>query len=467
MSRPRRPWAGRGSKAAALARRKRARPSPAPLRFRIRRTRSSLVVSSPARDVLSPREVADRAGFSYTAVLRAIRRGDLAAFEPVPGHYRIELAEYERWLRRPARREASPPEPEPAQNYMAWLRRRQQLGHAAVPDDVKLCEFVETYWRLHAIPNLSQASRDLYGRVWALHILPRLGDYGVRELTPKRLTRFRAELERAGVGAATVVKAMTIVQSILSFAVGEELVEYNAAAGVTKPRYARAREPHIFLPTEIEAIRATVELRDATLVSTLCLLRRPTRRGRLPPYLGRHRRAGDPVRGHQAPQDALHASTEASRGGPSKSGSSPADVRSPSGLSPRPRRRVLGPGRLAQLAPARWHGEPERPRNDRKQPTPPRPGCAPAGTRPRDLRSSYVTLRVYEGVPLTQIAREVGTSVRMIEQHYAGVIANWDGKQRPAEASIRAARKASIRAARQTSGRGVDAQRTSMRSKRQ
>ena len=68
-----------------------------------------------------------------------------------------------------------------------------------------------------------------------------------------------------------------------------------------------------------------------------------------------------------------------------------------------------------------------------------------------------MTLRVYEGIPLTQIGREVGTSIRMIELHYAGVIANWDGKQRSAEASIRAASKASIRAPRQTSGRGVDA----------
>ena len=61
-----------------------------------------------------------------------------------------------------------------------------------------------------------------------------------------------------------------------------------------------------------------------------------------------------------------------------------------------------------------------------------------------------MTLRIYEGIPLTQIGREVGTSVRMIEQHYAGVIANWNGKQVPAERSIRAAR--------QTSGRGVDAE---------
>lgn len=60
-------------------------------------------MSNPPRDVLTPREVADRAGFSYHAVLRAIRRGDLEAFEPVRGHYRIDLAEYERWLRTPAR----------------------------------------------------------------------------------------------------------------------------------------------------------------------------------------------------------------------------------------------------------------------------------------------------------------------------------------------------------------------------
>jgi hypothetical protein len=60
--------------------------------------------TEPVRDVLSPHEVADRAGFSYHAILRAIRRGDLQAFEPVPGHYRIEVVEYERWLRRPPRR---------------------------------------------------------------------------------------------------------------------------------------------------------------------------------------------------------------------------------------------------------------------------------------------------------------------------------------------------------------------------
>ena len=71
-------------------------------------------MSSTARDVLTPREVAERSGFSYHAILRAIRRGDLQAFEPVVGHYRIEVTEYERWLRTPARRaDREPPDPGP------------------------------------------------------------------------------------------------------------------------------------------------------------------------------------------------------------------------------------------------------------------------------------------------------------------------------------------------------------------
>ena len=57
------------------------------------------------RDQLTPREVAARTGFSYHAILRAIKRGDLAACEPIPGRLRIEVAEYERWRKRPARQE--------------------------------------------------------------------------------------------------------------------------------------------------------------------------------------------------------------------------------------------------------------------------------------------------------------------------------------------------------------------------
>ena len=269
--------------------------------------------------------------------------------------------------------------------------------------------------------------------------MPRLGDYGVRELTPKRLARFREELEKAGVGAATVRKAMAIVQSILSFAVAEELVEFNAAASVRKPRYERAREPHIFLPAEVEGIRGKLaSLRDRTLVSRARLLGPTARGGRLPARVGGHRRARDPLPRHQAPPHQVHAAARAAGRGPPRVVPRVRPPRRPAAGVPGPRRRLLERRRLAQLAVAdlAWRGAPGEPAQRADLPR-----CAPAGTRPRDLRSSFITVQVYAGVPLTTIAKQCGTSVTMIEKHYAGVIENWDGKQIPAERQIKAARE--------------------------
>jgi hypothetical protein len=60
-----------------------------------------------------------------------------------------------------------------------------------------------------------------------------------------------------------------------------------------------------------------------------------------------------------------------------------------------------------------------------------------------------------EGVPLTTIAKEVGTSITMIEKHYAGVVENWDGKRVPADVQIRAARKKWTRRGTQRRERGT------------
>ncbi len=321
--------------------------------------------------------------------------------------------------------------------------RRKQLGHAAVPEDVQLSEFVETYWQLHAVPNLAPSTRAFYKVTWVNHIRPRLGSYSVRELTPKRLARFRDELERAGVGVATVRKTMAIVQSILSFAVAEELVEFNAAASVRKPRYERARDPHIFLPAEVEHIRRKLTShRDRTLVAVLAYS------GPRPEEVV-FRLAWEDI-GERA---IRYRDTKRHR------------VRFTPLLAPLAedmREWFLASGRPEGEKPVFtahdggfwssddwrnwrsriWRGE-ERPANRRNTPT--YPGVAPDGTRPRDLRSSFITVQVYAGVPLTTIAKQCGTSVTMIEKHYAGVIENWDGIQVSAEQQIRAARSASGR----------------------
>ena len=336
---------------------------------------------------------------------------------------------------------------------MAWPRRRKQLGQAAIPDDVPTFEFVETYWRLHAVPNLAPSTREFYKRTWANHIMPRLGDYGVRELTPSRLARFREDLESAGVGTATIVKTMRIVQSILSFAVAEELVEYNAAASVRKPRYERAREPHIFLPAEVEHIRETSATRATDTRQCLAYSGpRPRRSSAASP--GTTSASGRSATG--TPNATARDSRRYSHRSPRifASGSWSPGARAALVPSFPPTTADFWTGRLAELAYASLarraaHSEPtaiaDMPRRTRRRERG-HATCAQASSRCRSTRG-----------PADDDRQAVGTSVRMIEQHYAGVIANWDGVQRPAEATIRAARDASIRAARQNGGREMDA----------
>ena len=44
------------------------------------------------------------------------------------------------------------------------------------------------------------------------HLLPRLGDYELRAITPWLVEDFRADLERANLGAPSVRKAMMLLQ---------------------------------------------------------------------------------------------------------------------------------------------------------------------------------------------------------------------------------------------------------------
>lgn len=61
---------------------------------------------------MSPKQVAQESGFSYEAVLRAIRRGDLVAHEPINGQLRVDRPDFERWCTTPPRRGASTRQPQ-------------------------------------------------------------------------------------------------------------------------------------------------------------------------------------------------------------------------------------------------------------------------------------------------------------------------------------------------------------------
>jgi integrase len=65
----------------------------------------------------------------------------------------------------------------------------------------------------------------------------------------------------------------------------------------------------------------------------------------------------------------------------------------------------------------------------------------PAGARPRDLRSSFVSLLVYEGWNTAEVAANLGHSVATCERSYLRIFRNFSpSDRRPAEEIIREAR---------------------------
>jgi integrase len=145
-----------------------------------------------------------------------------------------------------------------ADRFATEIRRQQQVGDLVDLERglVLLADFVVEYWRNYAIPNLAPRTRDVYGRVWEKHLRPRIGGFPLRDLTTPSLMRLRAELSRQGVGDPTVLKAFTMLQSVLSYAIVEGHLDHNPARAVRKLRQRRERKVDPVPPELVERLRA-------------------------------------------------------------------------------------------------------------------------------------------------------------------------------------------------------------------
>jgi integrase len=302
--------------------------------------------------------------------------------------------------------------------------------------------------------NLAATTLKVYAILWDTHVLPRLGSLRLREITPSIVTRFRLELEAEGVGRVSIHKAMTLLQGVLQRACEWARLASNPARAVRKPTAARARAVEPLAPDAVEAIRAWLLerelLRDATLVSVLA-------------YAGL--RPGEALAltwSHLRERTLLvEAAVSVGVVGETKT---------------RQRRTVrLLPPLGADLA--EWRLRAGRPADDGlvfpghdSRPWSPasyknwhrrtfRPATAAAGligSRPYDLRHSFVSLLIAEGHNVVEVARQAGHSPKMALDTYAHVFEDFDPTQRiDAAERIRNAREELRRRARQPTLFGV------------
>jgi len=337
-----------------------------------------------------------------------------------------------------------------ARDFDRRVRRLKQTGDPAVlADEVTLREYVHGEWWPHyAERRLALSTQESHSIDLDLRILPRLGDLTLTQVRPAVVERFIAELERAGTGRGTIVSTLAVLQGVMKRAARDYNLPSNPVKQVDKPSQRREREPVLVTVDQVEAMRAWfLARRDARSAMLVALLA----------YAGpRPESEALPLRWTDVRERTiLFRATKR-------------------GVSAERATRLLEPladdlrswrassGSAHDEAPVipSLHGQPWSEHDwDNWRGRSFRSAAAAAGlpagkedgarrVRPRDLRSSFATLLIYEGQPPQYVAEQLGHSAATLLRDYARVWQEFNPARRvSAEDQIRRARQRARRPA--------------------
>lgn len=206
--------------------------------------------------MIEKRERTDREGRSYTV-------------------YRVRAAGVDRTLPRGTTRKQ-------AQQWETTVKQAAQTGELDQLDAgmETLADFVAEWWTTYADANLAHATLVNYKIMWERHLVNRVGGYRLRELRPQVIAQLASDLERDGVGRPTIRKTLGLLQGVLARAVEWGRIPSNPVKGIRKPTVVRQHVVRVLTPREVEALRAEMDHRDATIVS--CLVYRQPKTQRAP-----------------------------------------------------------------------------------------------------------------------------------------------------------------------------------------
>jgi integrase len=327
-----------------------------------------------------------------------------------------------------------------AQAFEAHVKRRQQLGPLAstvMMSQVTLTEFVTTdWWPRYAVPNLKPSTRKRYREVWGHDLLPRVGDYQLRELTPLLVEDLRDQLAGAGLAPASQRKALLLLSGILKRAAVRGLIPANPVTMIDMPKAPPQRRPQPLAPLTVERIRAQLRLRDATIVSVLA-------------YGGLRPGEMMNARWEELSERTLYV--------PPRKTSKERDVDLVSPLVQDLAEWRLACGRpgdrelifpCEQVAQSRKRESIEWQLHDwqnwvQRIYQPAAEACDVTGDmRAYRLRGSFASLMLWSGKDLVEVSEQSGHSIATLAKHYAGIIRELKDKPKvPAAEAIRQARE--------------------------
>ena len=327
-----------------------------------------------------------------------------------------------------------------AERFELGVRRARELGGPLDLDRGRetVAEFMERWWSDYALPTLSDNTRDCYARIWERHVRRRLGGYRLRDVTPAVVAGVKADLTREGVGAATIHKALAIVSGMFRQAVIWDRVDRNPVREIKLPRATRQRFVRPLAPVTVEAMRARLlageQLRDAVLVSVLA-------------YAGLRPEEARALRWEDVGERTIRV--ERAAAGSTVKETKTDEIRTVRLLEPLSRdlaqwRERCGGAAAGLVFPTsrgtlwtdfdwrNWRRRVYRPTAE---------AVRLNGSRPYDLRHSFASLLIHEGVSVIEVARQVGNSPDVTLTTYAHVFEEFEPAARVTAAdAIEAAR---------------------------
>lgn len=188
-----------------------------------------------------------------------------------------------------------------AKDYEARERADRSRGAWIDPrrGKVTLNEWADQWMALR--PDLRPRTRDVYGSLLRLHIVPELGKVQLGKLSPSRVRAWHARLQsEKGPGAATAAKAYRLLRAIMSTAVEDEVILRNPCR-VEGAGVEHSPERPVVTVAQVDALADAIvpRMRALVLLAAWCGLRR----GEL---LGLERRDLDLVHGTLRVERAMH-----------------------------------------------------------------------------------------------------------------------------------------------------------------
>ncbi len=174
-----------------------------------------------------------------------------------------------------------------ARAFYQKVRQAQEAGVRGIeagPQELTLAVFVADVWAPRAKRRLAPKTWEADSAVYNRHILHQLGERPIAAIDAEELVEWQDARERAGVGAPTLIKAMSILSSVFREAARRSRstgVKLNPVALLDKPSGKRRRRPLVWGPVVVERVRYQLlvnsrrinpakelaALRDALLVS--------------------------------------------------------------------------------------------------------------------------------------------------------------------------------------------------------